>query len=107
METLTVFGSTEGRQRMYLRKSKLPTMTDEDRGHYDRLLRRLRATINLHDDKASSPRDRMRSISYLLAAVELVRPDIQAMWRKEFVELLALYRAMAGKYLEQVKDEIK
>ena len=91
-------------QRVYLRTAKLPAMADEDRQNYARLLRFLRATITRLDDKTSLPRDRMRSISHLLAAVELVRPDIQALWRKEFVALLAIYRQMARRYVKQIKE---
>ena len=84
--------------RIYLRTAKLPALTEEDRRPYDMVLRQLRATIDILDNKNSSPRDRMRPISRLLASVELVHPDIQALWRKEFIELLDAFREMRKKY---------
>jgi hypothetical protein len=87
--------------QMYLLKSKLPVLTDEDQRQYDRLLRQLETTVSILNNEKSSPRDKVRAIQHVLAAVELVRPDIQAIWREQFIELLAIYREMARKYLKQ------
>jgi hypothetical protein len=89
---------------LHLLNAKVPVLTDEDQRQYEILRRQLQKVDAVLHNEQSSPREKVRAIQHALAAVELVRPDLQVMWRVEFKELISTYRELAKRYWKQIAE---